>query len=124
METNTPFALRLWFSLAVMIRELPSSRLMVRIRARKRLKILDSSEVLKFCNFKLTRRSCLYLIGRLHQVEYAMEAITQAGTCVGVLTPEGVILGAQKRVVSKLLETKGQTYVYHLISFLCILSYL
>lgn len=50
-------------------------------------------------------------IGRLHQVEYAMEAITQAGTCVGVLTPEGVVLGAQKRVVSKLLETKGQRYV-------------
>lgn len=40
-----------------------------------------------------------------------MEAITQAGTCVGVLTKEGVVLGAQKRVVSKLLETKGQTYV-------------
>ena len=40
-----------------------------------------------------------------------MEAITQAGTCVGVLTPEGIVLGAQKRVVSKLLETKGQTYV-------------
>jgi 20S proteasome subunit alpha 3 len=38
-----------------------------------------------------------------------MEAITQAGTCVGVLTPEGIVLGAQKRVVSKLLETKGQT---------------
>lgn len=50
--------------------------------------------------------------GRLHQVEYAMEAITQAGTCVGVLTPEGVVLGAQKRVVSKLLETKGQRYVF------------
>lgn len=47
--------------------------------------------------------------GRLHQVEYAMEAIGQAGTCVGVLSPEGVVLGAQKRVVSKLLETKGQT---------------
>jgi 20S proteasome alpha/beta subunit len=39
-----------------------------------------------------------------------MEAITQAGTCVAVLTPEGIVLGAQKRVVSKLLETKGQTY--------------
>jgi 20S proteasome subunit alpha 3 len=50
------------------------------------------------------------MIGRLHQVQYAMEAITQAGTCVGVLTPEGIVLGAQKRVVSKLLETKGQTY--------------
>lgn len=46
-----------------------------------------------------------------------MEAITQAGTCVGVLTSEGVILGAQKRVVSKLLETKGQTYVLLIITY-------
>lgn len=41
-----------------------------------------------------------------------MEAISQAGTCVGVLTKEGIVLGAQKRVVSKLLETKGQTFVF------------
>ena len=62
-------------------------------------------------------------IGRLHQVEYAMEAITQAGTCIGVLTPEGVVLGAQKRVVSKLLETKGQRYVFGALSlFSCHLS--
>lgn len=51
-----------------------------------------------------------------------MEAITQAGTCVGVLTSEGVILGAQKRVVSKLLETKGQTYVLLTITFLLLLA--
>eukprot|EP01120_Amphizonella_sp_Union-15-10_P006616 TRINITY_DN2155_c0_g1_i2.p1 TRINITY_DN2155_c0_g1~~TRINITY_DN2155_c0_g1_i2.p1 ORF type:complete len:127 (-),score=15.63 TRINITY_DN2155_c0_g1_i2:282-662(-) len=42
--------------------------------------------------------------GRLYQVEYAMEAISHAGTCVGILTKEGVVLGAEKRVTSKLLE--------------------
>jgi len=42
--------------------------------------------------------------GRLYQVEYAMEAISHAGTCVGVLTKDGVVLGAEKKVTSKLLE--------------------
>lgn len=59
----------------------------------------------------LSNPLCVVFLGRLHQVEYAMKAIDLAGTCVGVLTPEGIVLGAQKRVVSKLLETKGQTYV-------------
>ena len=27
--------------------------------------------------------------GRLHQVEYAMEAINNAGTCVGIVCPNG-----------------------------------
>lgn len=62
-----------------------------------------------------TRTTIFSPDGRLYQVEYAMEAITQAGTCVGVLTQEGIALGAQKRVVSKLLETKGQTEKMYLL---------
>lgn len=31
-------------------------------------------------------------IGRLHQVEYAIEAINNAGTCVGVLCKDGIVL--------------------------------
>eukprot|EP01121_Diplochlamys_sp_Union-15-3_P001745 TRINITY_DN1151_c0_g1_i1.p1 TRINITY_DN1151_c0_g1~~TRINITY_DN1151_c0_g1_i1.p1 ORF type:complete len:252 (+),score=35.87 TRINITY_DN1151_c0_g1_i1:54-758(+) len=42
--------------------------------------------------------------GRLYQVEYAMEAISHAGTCVGILTKHGIVLGAEKKVTSKLLE--------------------
>jgi len=45
--------------------------------------------------------------GRLFQVEYAMEAISHAGTAVGVLSKEGVVLAAEKKVTSKLLETKA-----------------
>lgn len=43
--------------------------------------------------------------GRLHQVEYAIEAINNAGTCVGIAcnNGEGIVLAAEKRVVSKLL---------------------
>jgi 20S proteasome subunit alpha 3 len=36
-----------------------------------------------------------------------MEAISNAGSCVGILTSEGVVLGAEKRITSKLLDTKA-----------------
>jgi 20S proteasome subunit alpha 3 len=52
--------------------------------------------------------------GRLHQVEYAMEAINNAGTCVGLKCIDGIVLAAEKRVVSKLLapsKTSEKTYV-------------
>jgi len=39
------------------------------------------------------------------QVEYAMEAISQSGLAVGVLTAEGIVLAAEKRMSSKLLDT-------------------
>jgi len=42
--------------------------------------------------------------GRLFQVEYAMEAISHAGTVIGILTQQGVVLAAEKKVTSKLLE--------------------
>jgi len=42
--------------------------------------------------------------GRLYQVEYAMEAISHAGTALGVLASDGVVLAAEKKSTSKLLE--------------------
>ena len=39
--------------------------------------------------------------GRLYQVEYAMEAISNAGAAIGVLAADGVVLGAEKRITSK-----------------------
>jgi 20S proteasome subunit alpha 3 len=47
------------------------------------------------------------LLGRLYQVEYAMEAIGHAGTAVGILSSEGVVLAAEKKVTSKLLDSTG-----------------
>lgn len=41
--------------------------------------------------------------GRLHQVEYAIEAINNAGTCVGILASDGIVLASEKRVTSGLL---------------------
>lgn len=43
--------------------------------------------------------------GRLFQVEYAIEAIKLGSTTVGIRTPEGVVLGVEKRVQSSLLES-------------------
>ncbi|GAB6031245.1 Proteasome subunit alpha type-4 [Chamberlinius hualienensis] len=42
--------------------------------------------------------------GRLYQVEYAMEAIGHAGTCLGILASDGVVLTAEKRNTNKLLD--------------------
>lgn len=42
--------------------------------------------------------------GRLYQVEYAMEAIGHAGTCLGILASDGVVIAAEKRNTNKLLD--------------------
>lgn len=55
-----------------------------------------------------TRTTIFSPEGRLYQVEYAMEAISHAGMCLGILTNEGIVLAAEKRVVAKLLDTSSQ----------------
>lgn len=40
-------------------------------------------------------------------VEYAMEAISHAGTVLGVLAKDGVVLAAEKKVTGKLLDLTG-----------------
>mmetsp|Transcript_41945 Transcript_41945/g.164349 ORF Transcript_41945/g.164349 Transcript_41945/m.164349 type:complete len:152 (-) Transcript_41945:474-929(-) len=51
--------------------------------------------------------------GRLYQVEYAMEAIGNAGAAVGVKSDEGIVLAAEKKITSKLLEvTKSSEKMY------------
>lgn len=45
--------------------------------------------------------------GRLYQVEYAQEAISNAGTAIGILTTEGVVLACEKKFTSKLLDNDG-----------------
>jgi len=42
--------------------------------------------------------------GRLYQVEYAMEAIGHAGTCLGILAKDGIVLAAERRNTNKLLD--------------------
>ncbi|CAK5020902.1 unnamed protein product [Meloidogyne enterolobii] len=52
-----------------------------------------------------TRTTIFSPEGRLYQVEYALEAISQAGTCLGMRTNEGIFLVAEKRVTDKLLDS-------------------
>jgi len=47
--------------------------------------------------------------GRLYQVEYAMEAIGNAGSAIGLLAKDGVVLVGEKKVTSKLLQTSKST---------------
>jgi len=42
--------------------------------------------------------------GRLYQVEYAMEAIGHAGAAIGITATDGIVLAAEKKVPTKLLE--------------------
>jgi 20S proteasome subunit alpha 5 len=44
------------------------------------------------------------LIGRLFQVEYAIEAVKLGSTAIGIRTNEGVVLAVEKRLTSPLLE--------------------
>lgn len=49
----------------------------------------------------------LWLSGRLYQVEYAMEAIGHAGTCLGILATDGIILAAEKKNTNVLLDDEN-----------------
>jgi 20S proteasome subunit alpha 3 len=49
-------------------------------------------------------------------VEYAQEAISLAGTAIGILSPEGVVLACEKKVTSKLLDDDGSAEKLYVIS--------
>lgn len=70
---------------------------------------------LKVKNTQSNLLRIIIALGRLFQIEYAMEAISHAGTCVGILSKEGIILGAEKRIVSKLLDPRqSQEKIYRI----------
>ncbi|KAJ1836447.1 Proteasome subunit alpha type-3 [Coemansia sp. RSA 2706] len=51
--------------------------------------------------------------GRLYQVEYAMEAISHAGTVIGILSKDGIVLAAERQATSNLLEQSiGSEKIY------------
>merc|ERR1712095_123768 len=51
-----------------------------------------------------TRTTIFSPEGRLFQVEYAMEAIGHAGSCLGILANDGILLAAERRNTNKLLD--------------------
>lgn len=54
--------------------------------------------------------------GRLYQVEYAQEAISNAGTAIGILSADGVVLACEKKFTSKLLDNDGSAEKLYLIN--------
>lgn len=45
--------------------------------------------------------------GRIYQVEYAREAVRRGGASVGIRASDGVVLGAERRIRSSLLEARS-----------------
>jgi proteasome alpha subunit len=43
--------------------------------------------------------------GRLFQVEYALETVNRGATIVGIVGPEGVVLGAEEKIESRLQDS-------------------
>ncbi|EEB05781.1 20S proteasome component alpha 3 [Schizosaccharomyces japonicus yFS275] len=54
--------------------------------------------------------------GRLYQVEYALEAINHAGVAMGIVSKDGIILAAEKKVTSKLLEQDTSSEKLYVLS--------
>lgn len=54
--------------------------------------------------------------GRLYQVEYAMEAVGHAATCLGILAKDGVVLAVERRNTTNSLldESFGAEKIYRL----------
>jgi hypothetical protein len=67
------------------------------------LKKLDVGRLYQSKKMKPALKAC----SLIHTVEYAMEAISHAGTVLGVLAKDGVILAAEKKVTGKLLDLSG-----------------
>jgi 20S proteasome subunit alpha 3 len=67
-----------------------------------------------------TRTTIFSPEGRLYQVEYALEAISHAGTSLGILADDGILLAAEKRNTNKLLdEVNFSEKIYKLTDDLC-----
>lgn len=54
--------------------------------------------------------------GRIFQIEYAIEAIKLGSTSIGIQTKEGVLLAAEKRVPSKLVEPSSMNKILEIDS--------
>jgi proteasome alpha subunit len=57
--------------------------------------------------------------GRLFQVEYAREAVKRGATAIGVKTKDGILLLADRRVASKLLEADTIEKIYKIDEHIC-----
>ncbi len=62
----------------------------------------------------------------MYQVEYALEAISHAGTAIGILAKDGIVLAAERKVTSKLLEqdtSAEKLYILNEYAFIFLLRF-
>ncbi|MEM1514534.1 MAG: archaeal proteasome endopeptidase complex subunit alpha [Candidatus Bathyarchaeia archaeon] len=50
--------------------------------------------------------------GRLFQVEYALETVYRGSTVIGILCPEGVVIGAEEKIESRLQNPRFTQKIY------------
>jgi len=50
--------------------------------------------------------------GRVFQVEYAAKAIEKSGTSIGIRCKDGVVLGVEKAIVSKMIMNESNRRIY------------
>jgi len=52
--------------------------------------------------------------GRVFQVEYALKAVEQSGTAVGIRCKDGVVFGVEKLITSKLYESSSTKRIFNI----------
>jgi len=52
--------------------------------------------------------------GKIFQIDYANKAVENSGTCVAIKTKDGVIIGVEKLVPSKMLEKGSNRRIQHI----------
>lgn len=61
--------------------------------------------------------------GRIFQIEYALEAIKKGSTSIGVQTADGVVIAAEKRIQSRLMEPSSVVKIMEIDSHIgCVMS--
>ena len=87
-----------------------ADRALAKLRSTKCVLPIASSVVsVCLCDVRMSRRydsrtTTFSPEGRLYQVEYAMEAISNAGSVIGVLAKDGIALVAEKKISSKVRD--------------------
>jgi 20S proteasome subunit alpha 7 len=49
--------------------------------------------------------------GRIFQIEYALKAVENSGTCIGIKCKDGIVLGHEKLILSKLLVPQSNNRI-------------
>jgi 20S proteasome subunit alpha 7 len=60
--------------------------------------------------------------GRIFQIEYALKAVENSGTCIGIRAKDGVVLACEKLLASKLLKKNKNRRIRSVAEHVAIVS--